>query len=95
MDPLVAAALIAAVPVTLGTIWGAIKGIAVTLRWWAEREEARITRDLLGKQAIETVETKNQELTTAHQTIAAMTAELAEVKQQLQACLSSRGGATQ
>ncbi len=77
MSEAVWVALIVAIPTFLGSIWAAIKGVATALRWWAEREEARITNDLLGKQAIATVEEKNREIL--------------DLKEQLRQCLSRNG----
>jgi hypothetical protein len=55
-------AIIAAIPTTIASLWLAVKGFTLALRWWVEKQEERITRELLGKQAIATVEAKNTEL---------------------------------
>jgi len=72
----------------------AIKGLVAALRWWADREQERITHEILGQQAIATVEDKNRELQSAHQAIDRLGAELASVKDQLRACLQRNGAAS-
>lgn len=80
MSDILWGAIIGSVPVLLGTLWAAIKGIATALRWWADREEARITNDVLGKQAVATVMDKNRELD--------------DIREQLRQCLARNGPAT-
>jgi len=77
------AILITAVTALLAGIVAAIRGLVTALRWWEERTTERITGEVLGKQAIRSVETKNEELD-------AVRATLTETERKLRDCLDGR-----